>query len=154
MGTSNSSLGKLSAHTSQKVESKEEIIWNLTQHLATPEQREVGVRDLPEELRQQLVEILTFDYLPDDEDLQIRCGELLVLIGSIHPMPAPGTRFMIGGAPFFMEMLSAALRHSKLRPVFAFSKRESVEQAMPDGSIRKTAIFRHLGFVEPEAPRK
>lgn len=149
-------MGKLSAPTNPasicEGEVESDVVWNFTQHLATTEQREQGVRDLPEKLRQQLVEILTFDYLPDDEDLQIRCGEILCLIGEIDTKY--GQRIMIGGAPFFMERLSAALRHSKYRPVFAFSRRESVEQVMPDGTVRKIAIFRHLGFVEPEAPQQ
>lgn len=149
----NSSMGKLSAPTNPAsiCEGEVERIWNFTQHLATPEQRAQGVVDLPEEVRQKLAECLTFDYMPDDEDLQIRCGEILCLIGEIDTKY--GQRIMIGGAPFFMERLSAALRHSKYRPVFAFSRRESVERVMPDGSVQKTASFRHLGFVEPEAPQ-
>ena len=152
-----STLGKLSAHTNPasicegEVESKE-IIWNFTQHLATPEQREQGVKDLPEELRQQLAEYLTFEDIPNDEDIQMVVGEILCLISSIDTNV--DDKIMIGGAPFLMERLSAALRHSKLRPVFAFSRRESVEQVMPDGSTRKTSVFRHLGFVEPKSPQQ
>jgi hypothetical protein len=56
---------------------------------------------------------------------------------------------MIGGAPFFMEPLSRALRDAGYKPIFAFSRRESVERTMPDGTVQKVAIFRHLGFVEP-----
>lgn len=146
----NSSMANPSGHTRPEVEGT--VVWNLTQHLATPEQREAGVMDLPEELRSQLTELLTFDYLPDAEELQVRSGEILCLISTLPHQP--GARFMIGGAPFFMEQLSAALRNSKLRPVFAFSRRESVERVLPDGSVQKTAVFRHLGFVEPEAPRQ
>jgi hypothetical protein len=152
----NSSMGKLSAPTNPasicEGEVERNIIWNFTQHLATPEQREQGVRDLPEEFRQKLVEFLTFEDIPDDEDIQIHVGELLCLLCYIDAKY--GDRIMIGGAPFLMERLSAALRHSQYRPVFAFSRRESVEQVMPDGTVRKTAVFRHLGFVEPEAPQQ
>jgi hypothetical protein len=65
----------------------------------------------------------------------------------------PGDRVMLGGAPFFMEALSRNCRECSLVPVFAFSRRESVEQTMPDGTVRKVASFRHLGFVEPAAPQ-
>ena len=46
-----------------------------------------------------------------------------------------------------MGALEKALRervHSRM----LFQKRESVEQPQPDGSVKKTAVFRHIGFVE------
>lgn len=54
---------------------------------------------------------------------------------------------MIGGATYLMEALAKALRDCGIRPLYAFSTRVSVEQAMPDGSVRKVNEFRHLGFV-------
>ena len=36
-------------------------------------------------------------------------------------------------------------------PLYAFSRRESVEEWQPDGSVRKINIFRHDGFVLPPA---
>lgn len=149
MGTNNSSLGKLSAHTTQQVEST--AVWNATQHLATPEQREQGVVDLPEEERENLAKFLTFEELPNSMQLRMRS---IAVVGHILAAGAkPGDRVMIGGAPFFMEELSYSCREAGLVPVFAFSKRESVEQAMPDGTVRKVAVFRHLGFVEPAVPQ-
>ena len=145
-----SSLGKLSAHTNMsKVGSK--IIWNATQHSATPEQKEQGVTDLPEELRTQLADALTFEEIPTSEDLRVRS---IQIVGMIMTAGAKfGDKVMIGGAPFFMEELSHSLREVNMTPVFAFSKRESAEQTMPDGTVRKVAIFRHLGFVEPATPQ-
>lgn len=54
---------------------------------------------------------------------------------------------MVGGAPFFMAPLEAALRAVNIIPVYAFSKRESVEEKQPDGSVKKTQVFKHAGFV-------
>lgn len=54
---------------------------------------------------------------------------------------------MIGGAPFLMAPLEGALRTRGVIPLYAFSVRESVEEALPDGSVRKTQVFRHAGFV-------
>jgi hypothetical protein len=54
---------------------------------------------------------------------------------------------MIGGAPFLMAGLEKALRCTGLRAIYAFSRRESVEAVQEDGSVRKVAVFRHLGFV-------
>ena len=54
---------------------------------------------------------------------------------------------MIGGAPFFMAALESALRDVGVTPIYAFSKREVVEEPQSDGSVKKTAVFRHAGFV-------
>lgn len=149
MGTTNSSLGKLSAHTTQQVESK--VIWNATQHTATAEQVEQGVVDLPEEARENLARLLTFEELPDSMQLRMRS---IAVVGQLRAHGAqPGDRIMLGGAPFFMEELSHTCRECGLVPVFAFSRRESVEQMQSDGTVRKVAVFRHLGFVEPAVPQ-
>lgn len=147
MGTNESSLGKLSAHTNFEVER----IWNATQHLATTEQKAQGVVDLPEELRKQLTEHLTFEDIPSSEMLRARS---IAVVGQIMAAGAkPGDSIMLGGAPFLMEELSHTAREVGLITVFAFSRRESAEQVMPDGSIKKVAVFRHLGFVETSAPQ-
>lgn len=147
METITSSMGKLSAHTSSQVER----IWNATQHLATQEQLEHGVTDLPEELRKQLTEHLTFENIPTSEELRMRS---IAVVGMLMTCGVKcGDKVMLGGAPFFMEELSHSCREVGFVPVFAFSKRESAEQAMPDGTVRKVAIFRHLGFVEPTTPQ-
>ena len=54
---------------------------------------------------------------------------------------------MIGGAPWMMSALERALRRNGLQYCYAFSVRESVEKTMPDGSIVKTNVFRHGGFI-------
>ena len=46
-----------------------EII-NLTQHLATAEQQEARVVDLPQELREKLKTLLTFEEIPTPAQLQ------------------------------------------------------------------------------------
>lgn len=137
-----------SGHTSPEAEGR---IWNATQHAATADQKSQGVVDLPEEARVGLAKVLTFEELPTAEQLRIRS---VMVIGCILAAGAKaGDRVMLGGAPFFMEELSHAARELDLVPVFAFSKRESVEKQMPDGTVQKVAIFRHLGFVEPTTPQ-
>lgn len=144
----NSSMANPSGHTNQQVGGP---IWNATQHTATADQIEQGVVDLPEELRQQVSRFLTFAELPGNEDLRIRS---IAIVGQLMAAGAkPGDQVMLGGAPFFMEELSHSCRSVGLIPVFAFSRRESVEQVQEDGSIRKVAIFRHLGFVKPSQPQ-
>lgn len=144
----NSSMANPSGHTSPEVEG---TIWNATQHAATAEQKEQGVVDLPEEARKELSKLLTFDELPTAEVLRARST---IVAGFVMAAGAsPGDRVMLGGAPFFMEELSHACRECGLVPVFAFSRRESVEKVMPDGSVQKASVFRHLGFVEPKQPQ-
>lgn len=150
MGTNESSLGKLSAHTNSQVES-EVVIWNATQHIATADQKEQKVVDLPTEIREELCKHLTFEDIPSSEELRMRSIAvigLLMTCGAKH-----GDMVMLGGAPFFMEELSHTTREAGMTPVFAFSKRESAEQVQADGTIRKVAIFKHLGFVKPSIPQ-
>ena len=54
---------------------------------------------------------------------------------------------MIGGALWLMAPLAEELKARNIQPVFAFSLRESSEIAMPDGSVRKTLVFRHVGWI-------
>lgn len=145
MGMNSSSLGKLPAHTTQKVGSA--VIWNATQHAATADQIEQGVKNLEGEALEVLRELLTFEELPSADSLNIR-GESIVSLLQ-QEGASPGDRVMIGGAPFFMEPLCHSLRDWGMTPVFAFSRRESVEQIQHDGSVRKVAVFRHIGFVHP-----
>jgi hypothetical protein len=124
----------------------EKKIVNLTQHVATPEQIAQGVVELDPEDRAECARLLTFDELPTAEDLWVRADQLVELV-KCSPVSEPGCWVMIGGAPFFMESLATALRREGYCPVYAFSRRESVEQVQADGSVRKVAVFRHLGFV-------
>jgi hypothetical protein len=148
---------------------EKKVIVNLTQHPATPEQIAQGVVDLDPEDRAECARLLTFDSLPTAEDLWIAADQLVELV-KCSPVSEPGCRVMIadyvrrgliehdgydsaieveceGGAPFFMEPLATLLRRGGYCPVFAFSRRESVEQVQADGSVRKVAVFRHMGFV-------
>ena len=122
------------------------MLLNLTQHPATPEQREAGVSDLPDELRKQLVGLLTFSQLPSREEIEDRAEAIALLADSLLPEEG-NPAAMIGGAPYLMAPLEVALRNQRIRPLYAFSVRESVEQTLPDGTIRKTSIFRHAGFI-------
>ena len=152
MDTKTVSTAKLSGGTSlEEVESKGNKILNATQHQATPEQVEQGIKDLPVEIRQGLSRLLTFEDLPTPTDLRIRSLQVAGLL--MAQGAKPGDRVMIGGAPFFMEELADTLRKSGLKPCYAFSRRESVARPQADGSVRKVAVFRHVGLIEAHAPQ-
>ena len=89
----------------------------------------------------------------------VRSGEAAAALGGdYYPEPsdhqADELSVMIGGAPFLMAALERELVDTwGMRPVYAFSVRESVDSVQPDGTVRKTAIFRHGGFIHWETKR-
>lgn len=125
-------------------------ILNLTQHPATPEQIGAGVVDLTPEQRGVVSRWLTFETPPSRLDIQTRAALLAqaaandsVGVGEVGHFDAA----MIGGAPYLMGPLEAALLAQGINPLYAFSRRESVETVAADGSVTKTNVFRHAGFV-------
>lgn len=121
------------------------MILNLTQHPTTPEQIAAGVIE-PRD-KERVRELLTFSQLPSTEEL-VEVADMLAVIAREHD----AKQAMIGGAPFFMSALEEALELAGIQPLYAFSMRECVEEPQADGSVRKTNVFRHAGFVRP-APR-
>lgn len=120
------------------------MILNLTQHPSTPVQRLQGVEDLDPAGRARLGQLLTFEELPTVADMYDRCVDIL----SEFVLKVPeGTEIMLGAAPYFTSILQSEVERVGRRPVFAFSTRKSVEKANPDGSVTKTQVFEHLGFV-------
>jgi hypothetical protein len=91
---------------------------------------------------------LTFEDIPSKEELESRAYELATLVTNMGAADAKQYRVMVGGAPYFMSFLEKALKEQGHRPLYAFSRRESVDQLQPDGSVRKVAVFRHVGWVE------
>jgi hypothetical protein len=119
-------------------------ILNLTQHAATPEQIAAGVVDPPDDLRQRIRELLTFDEVPTPGEIEERATRLARIAADSGYVFETA---MIGGAPWLMPALERALVTRGIAPVYAFSAREVVEEQVPDGSVRKVAVFRHRGFV-------
>ena len=114
------------------------MILNLTQHAGTPDQ---GVTE-PEE-KGAVKALLDFPTLPSWWEIEDRAAKLAALAAAAGAEAA-----MIGGAPYLMGPLEAALKAVGVQPLYAYSVRESVEEAAPDGTVRKTNIFRHAGWVE------
>ncbi len=54
----------------------------------------------------------------------------------------PGATYML------VTDLQSDIFFRNAQVVYAASKRESVEITQPDGSVRKVAVFKHLGWVE------
>jgi cell wall-associated NlpC family hydrolase len=130
------------------------MILNLTQHVSTDEQKAQLVVE-PRMTKAKIQKLLTFEEIPTKEEIEARAKELARIAASEASMYAGDTdnmiwitRVMIGGAPYLMGALENAVKECGFTPVYAFSKRESIDQPQPDGSVKKIAVFRHLGFVE------
>jgi len=119
-------------------------ILNLTQHAPSQEQLAAGVVDPAD--KQEVCSLLTFDSIPSSAEMRDRAERLAAIAKEVGAAAA-----MIGGAPFFMSALEAALLEVGVEPVYAFSLRVTEEVPQPDGSVRKTNVFRHVGFVRPYA---
>lgn len=130
------------------------IIINTLNHVMTPEQvaslpvegEIVHVRDWAPELAPM------FTNSPSDADA-IRAG-VRAVIGSIESKGVVGI-ILPGGSPAWMFALArligqregAAVCMNYPRYLFAHSERVSVEEPQPDGSVRKTAVFQHRGWI-------
>lgn len=118
-------------------------ILNLTQHVATPSQKEQGVIDMLPQHREQLVALLTFNELPSEQQLFDRSTQLVIL-ASKYACDC----IMLGGAPYLMPVLEQAIAVDMGKPaVYAFSKRISTEVINELGEVTKTNTFAHAGFV-------
>lgn len=122
------------------------MIANLTQHAATADQITAGVRDMSADAKAALSTLLTFVELPTGDDLRQRADAVVALL--LEESDETPTTAMVGGAPYFMAPLVEALTHYGIRAVYSFTRRESVELVNADGSVSKTAIFCHIGWVE------
>lgn len=118
-------------------------IINLTQHTATADQLAAGVVDFLPEIKAHVQALLTFDVLPCATAIRERAVTLAEITAELGFESA-----MIGGAPFLMAPLEVALKSRWVRPLYAFSVRESVEKRNPDGSVTKQNVFKHAGFIE------
>lgn len=118
-------------------------ILNLTQHNATAEQKEAGVYDMPADKIGALRLALTFTTIPTQEDILERAN---IIANLAHG--EMGDSAMIGGAPYLMPALETALKAKGFEVLYSFTARESVESTDENGNVVKTAVFRHIGFVE------
>ena len=118
-------------------------ILNLTQHNATPAQKEQGVVDMIPEHKEQLVKLLTFNELPNQDEIFDKATQLVILASKYAC-----DYIMIGGAPYLMPYLEQAIAIDLGKvSIYAYSKRISTEVTNELGEVIKTNTFAHQGFV-------
>jgi hypothetical protein len=130
-------------------------VLNFTQHRCTADQLAAGIIDCPEQFRDQLTSLLTFDELPTSSEVWNRAQQLAHLfetvavhLGFDYATKETSLHAMIGGAPFLMPLLEDAFDDIDVTAYYAFSRRESVDQVQEDGTVRKVAVFKHVGLYE------
>ena len=82
---------------------------NLTQHRATQEQILAGVVDMPEPVRARLSELLTFDEIPDADELNLRARAVAMLV-----MEAAFGLVGLVAAPIYYAYLKDELKAQKM----------------------------------------
>jgi hypothetical protein len=113
-------------------------ILNLTMHPATPDQLAAGVVEPTDKAAVQA--LLTFATLPTVDEVRGRATALTNL--------ARGWDYaMIGGASWLIGELEFWLRHRGCTPLHSFTRREALETVNADGSVSKTSVFQHAGWV-------
>lgn len=129
----------------------EKLFINLTQHNASAEQLLEGEWVLKGQSFPEVRELLTFNDIPNKDIIKDRANKLaqwaLSLLVQVDPDHNKEWYVLIGGAPYLMSNLENTLNRWST-PVYSFSKRESIETLQSDGSVVKTSIFKHVGFIE------
>ena len=136
------------------------IILNLTQHKMTADQYEYNgiklkevISEIPEEredYEKELKALLNFHELPTKDTINLRVMQITEFaLNHFMGADVENNRYaLIGGAPYLTAPLAEMLKKVGITPLYAFSKRESVEVVQPDGSVVKTSVFKHAGYIE------
>ena len=112
------------------------MIKNLTQHAPTESQVQAGVTGVDE----HALKYLNFSTPPSVEEINDRAYAIACRAAGYDDA-------MIGGAPYLMPALVAALHQAGVQPLFSFTERKSEEQTLPDGTVRKVSVFAHVAWI-------
>ena len=138
------------------------LLVNLTQHEMTGDQYKLNNEDLVEikfkpyngtsrGSADYVKKLLNFNTIPSKKEIMDRAIALAAYAsGLLNQAKNEGDRLyaLIGGAPYLMPPLEEALKNEGIQPLYAFSQRESVETINADGTVVKTAVFKHAGYIE------
>jgi hypothetical protein rm378p002 len=116
-------------------------IINLTQHVATIDQMVDGVFE-PED-KKLVQDLITFTSIPTKEDMAKRAKNLANIA-----LQSKADHAMVGGVAYFVPTLENELRAVGIKPIHSFTQRVSEDRVMEDGTIQKSSVFKHAGWVE------
>ena len=118
-----------------------EMIYNFTQHETIPYQNKFNIVDVPNQ--EYLKSLLTFDVLPDSDELEKRA----ILIAD-YATEIGAKQIMIGGALYLMPYLIDELNKRNIISYFAFSKRVNKEMIVNDETVIKKSKFLMEGLIK------
>ena len=120
---------------------------NLTQHALTAEQWRDGAVEPEADVKEEIQKLITFDrsVIEHPEQIWNRAKALVSLIKREYPLV---NQAVVGRALYFMPALVRELKEAGIQPFFSYTDRVSQETHNPDGSVTKTLVFKHLGWVE------
>ena len=121
-------------------------IINLTQHNATEDQVAAGVIDLQGDMKAALVAAITFPPIYTKADLVMAARVVNELIRDHVGMHGQIDGVMIGGMPSFMPVLETLLMSKGIKVGYACSERVSKDIPQADGTVKKVAVFAHVGM--------
>ena len=118
-----------------------EMIYNFTQHETIPYQKKFNIVDVPNQ--EYLKSLLTFDVLPDSDELEKRA----ILIAD-YATEIGAKQIMRGGALYLMPYLIDELNKRNIISYFAFSKRVNKEMIVNDETVIKKSKFLMEGLIK------
>ena len=138
------------------------LLVNLTQHTLTKEQFSHNEENLVEVTfkpyngvskgsTDYVKHLLNFTSLPTRDEIIKRAAALADYASGLLDQAKNNNDKLfaiIGGAPYLMGALETALKERGIQPLYAYSQRESVETINTDGTVVKTAVFKHIGYIE------
>jgi hypothetical protein len=138
------------------------LIINLTQHSMTEEQYKYNNENLIEikfkpyngtslSSPDYVKKLLNFISIPSKKEIISRAIALAAYAsGLLNQAKNDNDKLfaLIGGAPYLMGPLEQALKSEGIQPLYAYSERESVETINADGTVIKTAVFKHKGYIK------
>lgn len=120
-------------------------ILNITQHVGTAAQEEMGLIEPSEGDKEAIRSLITFEDLPEIQDIVRRVNSIVDILDNNYNVKY----VLIGGAGYLMSTLVAGLKHNGYRPVHSFSKRIVRECIDNDtGKVTKQSLFEHIGWVK------
>ena len=119
---------------------------NITQHVATAEQLRDGAVEPESDVKSEIQRLLTFDrsVMTEAGQIEERAKALVSLVRREYPLV---NKAMIGGALYLIPALVRELKAAGIQPYFSYTDRVSQETHNTDGSVTKTLVFKHLGWV-------
>jgi len=101
-------------------------IVNLSINETTEEQRKTGVIELPDTLRQVLLNLLTFEEIPTPKEMEIRANQIFTFYQEkVFPKLNETLKIspffvMIGGPAYLQRYIERSFIENYIRPIYAF----------------------------------